>query len=101
MQYNPPRSKDYAIKPLCYLLRFLFSLFTLIGCTSRKIAGLQHYIILEFHFTIIMLSENFAQLFYCVKQLDVIEIGKVKDGLILCFLSYIHGDCRDKISSRI
>ena len=46
MQYIPPRSKDYAIKPLCYLLRFLFSLFTLIGCTSRKIAGLQHYIII-------------------------------------------------------
>jgi len=45
MQYNPPRSKDYAIKPLCYLLRFLFPLFILIGCTSRKIAGLQHYII--------------------------------------------------------
>ena len=46
MQYNLPRSKDYAIKPLCYLLRFLFSLFILIGYTLRKIAGLQHYIII-------------------------------------------------------
>jgi hypothetical protein len=46
MQYTPPRSKDYNIKPLCYLFRFLFTLFTLIGCTSRKIAGLQHYIII-------------------------------------------------------
>ena len=45
MQYGPAHPKDYAIKPLRYLLRFLFSLFLLLGCTLRKIAGLQHYII--------------------------------------------------------
>lgn len=46
MLYGPLHPKDYAIKPLRYLLRFLFSLFILIGCTLRKIAGLQHYIII-------------------------------------------------------
>lgn len=46
MQDDPPHSKDYAIKPLPYLLRFLFSLFILVGCTLRKIAGLQRYIII-------------------------------------------------------
>ncbi len=46
MQNNQSHPKDYAIKPLRYLLRFLFSLFILIGCTLRKIAGLQHNIII-------------------------------------------------------